>query len=116
MLNKLKEMGKQATVALLKETEPLKIENDKLIVGIHSGYQFHKDHLEEDKTRHLVEDAVEEVLGTRHDIQFVTIGEADRRPSKAVAAEKKKSEDENDPVIKKTMEVFNATVVSTKGQ
>ena len=109
-------MGKQATAALLKETEARRIENNKLIVGIHSGYQFHKEHLEEDKNRQLVEDAAEEVLGTRHDIQFVTIGEAERRPSEAVAAEKKKSEDENDPAVKKTMEVFNATVVSTKGQ
>lgn len=115
VLDKLKEMGKHATAALLKETEPLRLEGNELIVGIHSGYQFHKEHLEEFENRQIVEDAVEETLGTRHDIQFVTGGKEERRQSGGGGApRKKKSEVEEDPVVKKTMEVFDANVVSVE--
>ena len=65
----------------------------------------------------LVEDAVEEVMGTRYNIQFVTIGKEERRkPASPAQPRKKKNDAEDDPLVKKTMEIFNAKVVSVEGK
>ena len=117
VLAKLREMEKQATAALLKETEPNRIEKNKLIIGVHSGYKFHKEHLEELKNKQLVEDVLEKLLGIRYDIQFVIVDNGERRQTENNAAPRRKRSDaEEDPAVRKTIEVFNARVVSVEGK
>ncbi len=114
VLEKLKEMGKQATAALFKETEPVNIQDNKLIVGIHSGFKFHKDHLEEFENRQLIEDAIEALVGTRYDIEFISVGDKPTKKEETAITREKRPSIHDDPMIKKAIDILDAKIVSIK--
>lgn len=114
ILSNLKNGGKMATAALLKEAEPFQLDKDKLVIGIHSGFKFHKEHLEEFENRQLVEDAIEQMLGFRYDIQFVTLGDESPQYKNRPREHTVPSAIQEDPSVRKAAEIFNATVVSVK--
>ena len=116
IISQLREMGRQATAAVLKETEPVKEDGKELIIGVKTGYKFHKNHLEEFESRQLVEDAIEAVLGRRYDIQFVTTGADEPKQKEEATGEKKVNKLTEDPMVRKAMEVLNASIVSIKGK
>jgi hypothetical protein len=114
VLDNLKEAGRQATAALMKETEPIRLQEGKLIVGIHSGFQFHKEHLEEFENRQLVEDALEAVVGKRYDIEFVSVGEKPTKKEETAITREKRPSLHDDPAIKKAIDILDAKIVSIK--
>jgi DNA polymerase-3 subunit gamma/tau len=114
VLEKLKEMGKQATAALFKETEPVNIQDNKLIVGIHSGFKFHKEHLEEFENRQLVEDAIEALVGTRYDIEFISVGDKPAKKEETAITRDKRPTIKDDPMVKKAIDILDAKIVSIK--
>ena len=114
VLMKLKEMGKQATAALFKETEPVNIQDRKLIVGIHSGFKFHKEHLEEFENRQLIEDAIESLIGIRYDIEFISVGEKPTRKEETAITREKRPTIKDDPMIKKAIDILDAKIVGIK--
>lgn len=54
---------------LLRATRPKAITNNKLI--IEAGYQFHKEQLEVERNRHVIETVVESICGSPLQVEFV---------------------------------------------
>jgi hypothetical protein len=63
--------------AFLRATRPKEIKGEELILEVF--YPFHKDKLEEDKNRRVVEDGVREVLGMNLKVKCV-LGVSKREP------------------------------------
>jgi hypothetical protein len=55
--------------ALLKATQPMKVQADNLVIEVF--YMFHKEQLEQERHRKTIEQIVESVLGCRLKLQFV---------------------------------------------
>ena len=53
--------------ALLKSCEPLAVDDDVVVLGFY--HAFHKDRVSEEKSRRVVEDALQELRGRHHRIQ-----------------------------------------------
>lgn len=85
--------------ALLKAARPLKMDNGFLILEVF--YKFHKDRLDSDKCRSIVEEAASQLLGNQIKI-------------KCVLGEKKTemvSEQEKDDIMEVAREIFNGKLV-----
>ena len=64
--------------AILRATRPLALEGSDLICEVF--YRFHKEKLEEIKTIRLLEEIMEEAMGTKIKLKFVLVKKADQAP------------------------------------
>ena len=64
--------------AILRATRPFQLEGSDLICEVF--YRFHKEKLEELKTIRLLEEIIEEVMGTKIKLKFVLVKKADQAP------------------------------------
>ena len=62
---------RMSTGIFLSESEPVEVNETTLVLGLPSEFQFHKETLEKDANRRLVEEAFEVVSGKKIHVQFV---------------------------------------------
>ncbi len=74
---------RMSTGIFLSESAPVEIEDSLVTLGLPAEFQFHKETLEKDANRRLVEEAFEVVSGRKVGIQFVI----SRAPQEKPAAE-----------------------------
>jgi len=95
--------------ALLRATRPLEVKNNFLILEVF--YKFHKDKLESEKCRQILEDTINEVYGEPIQIRCV-LGE--RKPANTESLKEtetlKDAETQNDDIIKSAEEIFSVSV------
>jgi DNA polymerase-3 subunit gamma/tau len=97
--------------ALLKSCRPLSIEEGSLVVEVY--YSFHKDRLESEKFRRIVEDVLNEVMGFPLRLQYRLSDRQANKPDEAVPANKDDISGltVGDDILKAAAEIFKGTVV-----
>jgi hypothetical protein len=68
--------------SLLYASKIIEYENGKLKVGVY--YKFHKDKLEEEKSRRLIEEATEKILNNKYRLECVVLEASQKAESKDV--------------------------------
>jgi len=110
---KLKRMS---TGIFLSEAEPVEVEDTVIVLGLSEEFRFHKESLEKENNKKLVEDCFSEALGAKARVRFVVAERAStERPSVAAApvvrveteAEKRELPD----IITKALDVFDGAKI-----
>lgn len=86
------------THALLCQGKLLGARGDTLYIGFKKGYKFHKERLEENPNREIVEGVVKEIFGRSLEIQFIFLDDNQY----------------NDIIVKKAIEYFGEDIVEIK--
>jgi DNA polymerase-3 subunit gamma/tau len=96
--------------ALLRSGDPIRTEKDTLIIGF--SYDFHKGKVAEDANRHIIEDALEELLGrkVRIQCQLIKSGQPEQPSSSSQPVDPEPS-GTNDELIRDAVEKLGARVV-----
>ncbi|MGI6488287.1 MAG: DNA polymerase III subunit gamma/tau [Syntrophothermaceae bacterium] len=97
VLEKVKAI-KVTTHALLAPSRLLGVKDNLVLVGYKKGYQFHRERISEKDNQKILLQVLEEMLQRPVEVEFVLLGE----------------NPENDPVVKKAMEMFGADLVEIK--
>ncbi len=111
-LVKLKRMS---TGIFLSEAEPVEIEDTVIVLGLPEEFRFHKESLEKENNKKLVEDCFSEALGTKARVRFVvTERTSSERPIPAAAAPAVETEAEKrelPDIITKALDVFDGAKI-----
>ncbi len=116
---------KISVASYLDEGHPISLESNILSVGFPKECQFHKEVLESQENRRLIEDAINSVIGLDLKITLVTIDAQNvERPSRDTfnddvrgdsfdnrSGPKKK---DYDPIVKAALEIFNGEVAAER--
>ncbi len=86
------------THALLSQGSLLGIKENTMFIGYKKGYKFHKERMEEQANREILETAIQEILNQELGIQFIFM----------------EDEQYNDIVVKKAIEIFGEEVIEIK--
>lgn len=79
---------RMSTGIFLSESEPVEINDSTVILGLPSEFQFHKETLQKEPNRRLVEEGFEAVVGRKVRVQFVvTEGPREQEASEPEPAE-----------------------------
>jgi chromosomal replication initiation ATPase DnaA len=69
--------------AILQQVDPVSVNGDKVMLV--SPYEFHKNRMNTDEVRQIIEDVIERQFGARVSVQCVTRAELDAMPRAAAA-------------------------------
>ncbi|QGU00598.1 DNA polymerase III subunits gamma and tau [Candidatus Syntrophocurvum alkaliphilum] len=86
------------THALLAQGKLIGLKGDTLYIGYKKGYKFHKEKMEEKQNREILDQALEEVLGKKIEVQFIFLDDNQY----------------NDIIVKKAIEYFGEEAVEIK--
>ncbi len=86
------------THALLSQGSLLGIKENTMFIGYKKGYKFHKERMEEQANREILETAIKEIINQEMEIQFIFM----------------EDEQYNDIVVKKAIEIFGEEVIELK--
>jgi len=89
----------------LSEAEPVELNGSVIILGLPSEFQFHKDMLEKDSNRNLIEDALKIVTGESFRAKFV-ITQTERAEKTAEAAPREEDHSKMSEIITQALNVF----------
>ncbi len=104
---------RMSTGIFLSESEPVEIEDSIVTLGLPAEFQFHKETLEKDSNRRLVEEAFEVVSGKKVRVQFVI----SRVPQAQVSEKNLPSEEEDSKlpdIIQEAMNIFDGAKIIRK--
>jgi DNA polymerase-3 subunit gamma/tau len=97
----------------LSESEPVEIQDGVIVLGLPTEFKFHRDMLEKDSNRQLVEEAFEVLLGQKVRVQIVTTVPEEEE----TAAEEQPVESDKSPlpeIITRALEIFEGSKVIRK--
>lgn len=110
-----------AAAALLKACEPVDMEEGRIVLRFR--YSFHRDKVEEQANKSLVEEVVSSVLGEFYPIHCVLGGPSPTDAPPSASGEEPRPEDQdklaavaNDPVVQAMMDRYGARVVDVQQQ
>jgi len=97
----------------LAEAEPAEVEGSVIVLGLPSEFRFHKETLEKDLNKQVIEDAFGHAFGRKVRVQCV-VTERDGTTQEA-AEERAPAKDEGMPdIISKALEIFDGSKVIRK--
>lgn len=111
--------GKRMSIGIfLSESEPVETEDNRVTLGLPSEFQFHKETLERENNRRLVEEAFEVVSGQKIRVQFAITraetSETAQEESPSGETEKAPDSSKMPEIITEAMNVFSgARIVRT---
>lgn len=102
---------RMSTGIFLSEAQPVKTAGGVVTLGLPSEFQFHKETLEKDSNRKLVEEAFEVVSGKKSRVQFVIL-KAVKTEGEAGLPENASGDDSKMPdIILKAMDIFGGAKI-----
>jgi DNA polymerase-3 subunit gamma/tau len=105
--------AKRMSVSLyLAESEPVEVDGITVVLGFPAEFKFHKETLEKENNKKLVEEAFQQVLGGRIRAQFV-ITQKDSTSQNAPRGAEPADEDAPD-IVAKALEIFDGGRVIRK--
>ncbi len=97
----------------LAEAEPAEVEGSVVVLGLPSEFRFHKETLEKDSNKQVIEEAFAQALGKKIRVQCV-VTERDGMTQEA-AADRTPAADEGVPdIVSKALEIFDGSKVIRK--
>lgn len=115
-----------SVAGFLRESVPTKLQGSEIICEFPQRYLFHKQQFENPAHRAIVEEAIEEVLGSRYTVHFELAQAADDAretqrtaessgrtvPLAAAQPTPPTASVQNEPLIRKAIELFEARIVN----
>jgi DNA polymerase-3 subunit gamma/tau len=99
----------------LSESEPVEISDGVIVLGLPSEFKFHKDMLEKDSNRQLVEEAFEVISGKKVRVQVVTtVPEEEERDAAALPEAVVEDKSPLPDIITQALEMFEGSKVIRK--
>lgn len=89
---------KVTTYALLAEARCLGLKDGLVLVGFKKGFKFHRERMEQKENKDILSNALEETLKQKVEVQFVMLGD----------------NPEDDPLVRKAIEMFGQEMVEIK--
>jgi len=113
---------KKTVWALLKGAKLLSFKDNEVILEFPGNYLIHKEKLEKPVERRIVENCIEKVTGMKFRVRLTIskngrkIAENDIRNRGIPNNERKRVDDGivNDPMVKKTLEIFDGSIVNIR--
>ncbi len=117
---------KMSVASFLMAGAPVGFESGKLLIGFPKDFQFHKEALEKTDNKHLIEEAIQEVLKKDLRIAFTTsehlkaskdMTDDDERTAESATGTMNASKTIgliNEPIVKSAIEVFDAEVTGAR--
>ena len=97
----------------LAEAEPAEVEGSVIVLGLSSEFRFHKETLEKDLNKQVIEDAFAQALNRKVRVQCV-VTERDGTTQEA-AGDRAPAKDEGVPdIVSKALEIFDGSKVIRK--
>ena len=94
--------------ALLNSCEHVSVQGDLVTLGFHHG--FHKERMDEEKSRCVVEEALAEIAGRTYRVKS-TLYKGSRRQTHQQAEEERRARLLNNPVVSEAIKRYGARVV-----
>jgi DNA polymerase-3 subunit gamma/tau len=101
----------RAVEALLKSCEPMSVRGDCVTLGFYFG--FHRDRVNEDKNRAVVEEALAELAGRALRVKC-SLCQADREQKENDSEAKRREELLDNPVVREAIQHYGAKVVDVQ--
>lgn len=104
---------KRMSVSLyLAESEPVEVEDSIIILGFPAEFKFHKETLEKENNRKLIEEAFQKALGAKLRVQFV-ITQQDSKIQN-VSGGSDRSEESTADIVSQALEIFDGARIIRK--
>jgi DNA polymerase-3 subunit gamma/tau len=97
--------------ALLKSCEPISVQGDLVTLGFY--HAFHKERMDEDRNRRVVEEALAEVGGQDYRVRCVMY-KGDRKQEESGTEEERRAKLLDNPVVREAISRYGAKVVDIK--
>lgn len=110
---------KMSSGIFLSESSPVEMNDEKLVLCFPTDLQFHKDMLDKEPNRRLVEEALEAVTGQSRRVQFSVgqasprgvVGESSSPSESTLAATSPKSDEKLPDIITQALDVFTGAKI-----
>jgi DNA polymerase-3 subunit gamma/tau len=116
---------KKTTWALLKSARALNINDNELVIEVPKNYLIHKERLEKPEEKRIIDNCLEKVTGKKLHVKFLVskngykIADDNKSNRHGVVQEGRKKLEDNikeEPMVKKTIEFFEGSIVNVKGE
>jgi len=97
--------------ALLKSCEPVAVQGDLVTLGFYHG--FHKERMDEEKDRHVVEEALAQIAGRTYRVK-AALFKGDRQHRERQAGEERRAKLLENPVVSEAIKRYGARVVDVE--
>ncbi len=98
----------------LAEAEPAEVEGSVIVLGLPSEFRFHKETLEKDLNKQVIEEAFTQALGMKVRVQCV-VTERDGTTQDADAPAASAKDEDVPDIVSKALEIFDGAKVIRKG-
>lgn len=105
---------RMSTGIFLSEAEPVEVEDSVIVLGVPEEFKFHKESLEKENNKKLVEETFSETLGEKARVRFVVTQQvSSERPESASAAEAPPVPEKRElpDIITKALDVFDGAKI-----
>lgn len=103
---------KMSVAMFLREAQPLQIEDDVLTVGLGHDKRFHKEALESNGNRKIIEDGILKLLNLRVSVNFKLVETIDRKAEVEEEILPEEEEKEIHKVIRSALDIFGGSLKS----
>lgn len=100
-----------STGIFLSEAEPVEVDDTVIILGLPEEFKFHKESLEKENNKKLVEDCFSDVLGMKVRLRFVVTSETSQERPAQIEAPAKLEKSELPDIITKALDVFDGAKI-----
>ncbi len=98
----------------LSESSPIEVTESAVILGLPAEFQFHKEMLDKDINRRLVEEGFEVIWGRKTRVQIVVTKPEDRRMAPASASEPSPEDSQLPEIINEALQIFDGAKIVRK--
>jgi len=105
---------KRSVWVLLRDVELLNFTDNEVVLELPGNYLIHKERLEKPEEKRIIEACIEKVTGKKIPVRL-TISKNGRRIVIKNKDEKIGNDVINDPIVKRTREIFDGSIVNMRG-
>ncbi|MHC4182142.1 MAG: DNA polymerase III subunit gamma/tau [Planctomycetota bacterium] len=105
---------KKSVWVLLRDAELLNFADNEVVLEFPGNYLIHKERLEKPEEKRIIEACIEKVTGKKIPVRL-TISKNGRRMMERNKDERTESDIINDPIVKRTREIFDGSIVNIRG-
>lgn len=105
---------RMSTSLFLAESEPVEVDGATIVLGFPSEFRFHKETLEKESNKQVVEEAFAQTLGRKLRIQFVVTEREGTTQDAPAGGETSKKESETPDIVMQALEIFDGAKIIRK--
>ncbi|HOW58637.1 MAG TPA: DNA polymerase III subunit gamma/tau [Candidatus Omnitrophota bacterium] len=102
---------RMSTSLFLAESEPVEVDGTTIVLGLPSEFRFHKETLEKESNKQVVEEAFTQVLGKKLRVQFVVTEREEMTQESSEGNETTSKDKETPDIVLKALEIFDGAKI-----